>query len=111
MNFQEFKSSAPARELFGKLGLTEYLEVAENWGMLRTLIIKFNNPWEGKFVQAVRRCDDTASSGERVLLRAVCYATDFAWLADELSEGKAWQKMDSADGDWRRAVAACIAAE
>ncbi|HWE19801.1 MAG TPA: hypothetical protein VG758_21900 [Hyphomicrobiaceae bacterium] len=32
-----------------------------------------------------------ASSGERVLLHAILYVTDFASLADELAEGKAWQ--------------------
>lgn len=93
------------------LGLTDFLDGAESWEMLRGLVVAFNKPNEGNFVEAVRRCHDIASAGERVLLRAVCYATDFAWLADELSDGKAWQRMDSASGDWRRAVAACIAAE
>jgi hypothetical protein len=52
---------------------------------LRTLIVKFNDCDEGNFVKLVRNCDGVASSGERVLLHAICYACDFAWLADELA--------------------------
>lgn len=132
--FAAFKASEPAKAMFRKLGLSEYLEAAESWRGLRALIVEFNGCDKGRFVELVRQCDGVASSGERVLLHAICYACDFAWLADELSivvrlgqhgdkrsadDGETpelrvtsgpWQRMDSASGEWCRAVAACIAA-
>lgn len=111
MNFEEFQSSQPAREIFRKLGLSEYLEEATSWRALRAFIIHFNGADEGTFVALARECDGSVSSGERILLHAILYAADFAWLADELTDGKAWQHMDSAHDDWRRAVAACINAD
>ena len=111
MNFTEFKAGQPARAMFRKLGLTEYLEAATSWRMLRSLIVKFNDCDQGNFVKLVRQCDGVASSGERVLLHAICYVTDFAWLADELTDGRAWRRMDRVGGEWRRAVAACVGAE
>ena len=59
--------------------------------MLRALIVGFNGADESNFVVLARQCDGVASSGERVLLHAILYVTDFASLADELAEGKAWQ--------------------
>lgn len=97
--------------MFRKLGLLEYLEAANSWQSLRAIIIDFNNPDEGNFVKLVRQCDRVCSSGERVLLHAICFVMDFAWLADELAKGKAWRNMDRCSGDHRQAVAACIAAE
>lgn len=111
MSFAEFKAGQPARAMFGKLGLLDYLEAAESWRSLRALIVEFNGCDQGRFVDVVRQCDGVASSGERVLLHAICCATDFAWLADELGGGRVWQHMDRAGGDWKRAVAACVAAE
>jgi len=111
MDFEGFKSGQAARAMFRKLGLSEYLESAASWRELRTLIINFNGRDEGNFVALARQCDGVASSGERVLLHAILFVTDFAWLADELTEGKAWQRMDSASDDWRSAVAACVGAK
>jgi hypothetical protein len=80
--------------------------------MLRSLIVDFNdNKKRGAFVESARLVDGVASSGERVLLHAILYVTDFAWLADELGAGCVWRHMNRTDGDWRRAVAACIGAE
>lgn len=110
MNFRTFKSGQPGREMFRGLGIADLLAAAESWDGLRSLVVAFNDQDKGHFVDAVRRRDGTASSGERVLLHAICFACDFAWLADELSNGKAWQRMDSPSGAWRQAVAACIAA-
>ena len=110
-DFASFKSSQPARAMFRKLGLSDYLEAATSWRSLREIIVAFNDPDQGRFVDLARQCDGVASSGERVLLHAICYVTDFAWLADELTNGKAWQRMDRVGGEWRQAVAACIAAE
>lgn len=111
MTFREFQASQPARLTFRKLGLLEYLEAATSWRALRALIVDFNGCDEGNFVTLARRCDGVASSGERVLLHAILYVTDFAWLADELGGKRIWQNMDRAGGDWRHAVAACIGAE
>jgi hypothetical protein len=71
-----------------------------------------SNTWKPPkaFVVPARQCDGVASSGERVLLHAILHVTDFTWLADELTEGQAWQRMDRVGGDWRRAVAACVGA-
>lgn len=110
-DFQSFRDGDPARSIFRKLGLLYHLEAAQNWRMLRNLVVDFNQCDAGNFVKLVRRCDGVCSSGERVLLHAICYAVDFAWLADELTDGKAFQRFDRASGDFRRAVAACIGAE
>ena len=108
MTFAEFQSSGPAQAMFRKLGLTEYLEAATSWRALRSLIVNFNDCDKGNFVKLVKRCDGVSSSGERVLLHAICCACDFAWLADKLTKGRSWQRMDDVSGEWRRAVAACI---
>lgn len=110
MNFATFKSGEPAQAMFGKLGLTEHLDAANSWRQLRSLIVDFNDCDAGNFIKIVRNCDGVSSSGERILLHAICYACDFAWLADELSDGMAWQSMDRASGEWCRSVAACIEA-
>lgn len=109
MNFASFKASEPARAMFRKLGLLDFLEAAQSWQSLRSAIIHFNDPGKGRFVALVRQCDGVASSGERVLLHAIAYVCDFAWLADELTDGRAWQRMGRTDEHFARAVAACIA--
>lgn len=111
LSFDAFKAGEPARIMFAKLGLEDYLAAATSWRDLRTLIVTFNDPDIGRFVKLVRQCDGVCSSGERVLLHAICHVCDFAWLADKLAKGKAWQRMDCASGEWHIAVAACIAAE
>jgi hypothetical protein len=111
MDFATFKASHPARTIFRKLGLQDYLEAAQSWRHLRQLIVEFNGCDDGRFVAVAKITDGTCSSGERVLLHAILYVTDFAWLADKFAKGKAWQRMDSVSGEWREAVAACIAAE
>lgn len=115
MDFATWKAGTPAQAMFRKLGLEEYLEAASSWRALRRLIVDFNGCDKGNFVALARRCDGVSSSGERIMLHAICYLTDFAWLADELG-GKGhhkngvvvWQNMDRVGGEWRRAVAACI---
>jgi hypothetical protein len=109
MNFASFKASQPAQALFRKMGLTQYLEAADSWRALHTLIVDYNDCDKGRFVAAARRCAAVCSSGEQVLLHAVLYATDFAWLADELDDGHTWRRMHDVGGSHRQAVAACIA--
>jgi hypothetical protein len=109
MTFAEFKISGPAQMMFRKLGLSEYLDAALSWRHLRTIIVDFNDCDQGNFVKVVKQCDGVCSSGERILLHAICYACDFAWLADKLQKkGFVWQNMDRASGEWGRSVAACI---
>lgn len=109
MTFAEFKAGEPARAMFRKLDLSEYLGAAQSWRHLRELIVDFNQCDQGNFVKVVKQCDGVCSSGERILLHAICYACDFAWLADRLQKkGSVWQNMDRASGDWGRSVAACI---
>jgi hypothetical protein len=115
MTFREFRESDPARSMFRKLGLLEYLDLASGWSHLRAIIVDFNHPDQGNFVKLVKQCDGVCSSGERILLHAICYACDFAWLADKLAGADkknnaslVWRNMDRASGDFGRAVAACI---
>lgn len=115
MTFAEFKMSQPAQAMFRKLDLLEYLAGASSWRDLRELIVAYNNPDQGHFVNVVRQCDGVCSSGERVLLHAIATVCDFAWLADELGAAKKrqngpWENMNRASGEWLRAVAACITA-
>ena len=111
MSFSAFRKSEPAIEIFGKLGLSEILEQAESWRSLREAIVAFNGADQGNFVKKARALEGVASSGERILLHAILYVTDFAWLADEFAGGAAWQSMHKVYGAWRLAVAYCIMAD
>lgn len=108
MTFEDFQSRKPAQAIFRRLGIASLLMSAVSWEHLRAMVVAWNDPDVGHFVDAVKRAVRTASAGEVVLLHAVCCAMDFAWLADKLAKGKAWQRMDDTDGEWRQAVAACI---
>ena len=44
MDFAEFKSGQPAKAMFRKLGLCEYLEAANSWRSLRALIMELVVP-------------------------------------------------------------------
>jgi len=110
-SFDDFKRGEPARSVFRAMGLLEYLEASESWRSLRELIVDFNGCDRGEFVEVARNYEGVCSSGERVLLHAILYATDFAWLADELGNGRVWQSFDRVSGDFKRAVAACVGAE
>ena len=105
-----FKSSGPARAAFRSMRLSECLSAASSWQDLRSLIVEYNGRDDGRFVEAARRYDSRCSSGEGVLLHPILHVTDFAWLADELDDGRTWRRMDNASGEHRQAVAACIAA-
>lgn len=115
MDFAQFQQSSPARSMFRRLGFIDYLDAARSFHTLRALIVDHNdNEKRGAFVEAAKRADGTCSSGERILLHAILYVTDFAWLADELdkdSERGTWRSFDRVSGDHRAAVVACIAAE
>lgn len=110
MNFDQFKNCDPATTMFRKMGLADYLKAAQSWRQLRAMIVQFNDPDRGHFVKIAKQCDGTCSSGERILLHAIMYVCDFAWLADKLGGKKVWQNMNRAGGEFQEAVAACIAA-
>ena len=110
MDFEFFKSCDPAQAAFRSMRLGNHLAAAHSWQDLRDRIVEYNDCDEGHFVKAARRYDSVCSSGERVLLHAILYVTDFAWLADELDEGRTWRRMDNSSGEHRRAIVACIAA-
>lgn len=116
MTFDEFKASEPARSMCRRLQVASLLDEAESWGDFRALVVHHNDPDVGRFVDAGRRAYGTCSSGERILVKAILYVTDFAWLADELDadeedkRGRTWRRMDSASGEFRECVAACIGA-
>jgi hypothetical protein len=106
MTFTEFKRG-PALSIFERMGLQAVLKKSRTWRDLRRVLFDDGD----KFIAAVRTCNRNASSGERVLLHAILYATGFGWFADKLTMGRAWRRMDEVRGDLRRSVAACIAAE
>ena len=65
----------------------------------------------GRFVKAARSYAKTCSSGEPRLLLAVCAAVDFAYLADDLAGGRAWQDITAGcDLRYRAAIAARVLA-
>ena len=110
MDFETFKNSEPAKRAFRAMGVDDLLAASRSFGMLRRLVVDFNDCDEGRFVDAARKYAGTCSSGERVLLHAILYVTDFAWLADEFDKGHTWDRMSYVSGEHRQAVAACIAA-
>lgn len=111
MDFMEFQKSVPARSIFRALGLGDYLESAVSWRSLRTLIVAFNDCDAGNFVEVARKYAGVCSSGEGVLLRAILYVTDFAWLADELDKKRGtWRQFDRVSGEHLGCVVACIGA-
>lgn len=67
-----------------------------------------NDQDDGRYVDAVQRYSGKCSSGERVLLLAILYATDFAWLADELDDGRTWRRLSYVSGGHRDAVITCL---
>jgi len=106
MDFVTFKSCQPVLRAFRGMKLSAALEEAQGWDHLRRLLTYEEN--DTKYVVAVRHYHDICSSGERVLLHAVLYATDFAWLADELDDGHTWRRFAYVSGAHRDAVIACL---
>lgn len=115
MDFETFKASEPAQSMFRRLGMAEILEQSETWRELQRNVVDFNDytGGNGHFVDRVQKAAGKMSSGERVLLNAICHATDFSWLANKLDtkdrKSVAWTRMDFVSGTYRQAVAACIA--
>lgn len=117
MTFEQWKNADPVRSRFRALRLSRTLEASNSWAELRDHVIDFNDAAHdnGYFVERVRTSAGVCSSGERILLKAIAYVCDFAWLADELDEaedgpGWSWRHMDKASGEHRACVAACIGA-
>lgn len=122
--FEAFKAGEPGRDIVSRLCLSEYMEAATSWQTFRSLVTDLNdNKDRGCVVDIARSVDGVCSSGERILLHAILYALDFAWLADELAgvtrherdgeeivAGRVWRDMNRVSGPHMRAVQACIGA-
>jgi hypothetical protein len=111
MDFASFKNCDPVKRIFRALNLGEPLQAVQSWGQLRRVVIKYNDQTNGRYVDAARIWAGKCSSGERVLLHAILYATDFGWLADELDDGRTWRRLDYVSGSHREAVIACLQLE
>lgn len=48
------------------------------------------------------------STGEKAVACALLHAVDLSSLADQLSAGRVWQRLDNTFGDYRRAVVAAL---
>jgi hypothetical protein len=108
MDFRSFKKSQPVERVFDALGFSGHLRAAQSWDQLRCLVAEQNGQDNGGYVNAAQDYAGKCSSGERVLLHAILYATDFAWLADELDDGRTWRRLNYVSGDHRKAVIACM---
>ena len=111
MDFRSFKECLPVRQMSDAMNIGELLRAAQSWDHLRRAVVRQNDERDGQYVEAARRHAGECSSGERVLLHALLYATDFAWLADELDDGRTWRRFGNASGDHREAVIACMQLE
>jgi len=113
MTFEEFRESEPAKVTFTRLGVSQCLDEAADWWDLRRRVVAANADEDkyGWVVMRARKAYGVSSSGERAVLVAVLHACDFSRQADSLCKGEAWRRMESASGEWRRAMAACIAME
>ena len=112
MNYDEFKGG-PARSVFAGLGQdwASLLVLAGSFEQLRSMVIDRNDRDVGCFTKAVRRYATTCSTGEYLLLVAICALVDFADLADDLAGSRAWQDITrGCDGRFRAAIAACVEA-
>ena len=98
----------PGGAMCRRLGL-EIIDECQSWQELTRIAVLYNDKSNGQLVKSARALHRAASHGERPLIQAILVAADFAWLADELAEGEAWQKTESAIGKHRLAIAACLA--
>ena len=106
-DFVSFRDG-PGGEICRRIGVD--ISNLGSWREYTRAMVVYNNQEQGgKLVRRARNFAGVACSGEYVLLTACLWAADFAWLADELSEGCMWQWMDKVSGDYRDATAACVA--
>lgn len=107
--YAQFKAGAP-RFIMAALGLLflETLDVMSTYDGFRKGIIALNEIDRGCFVKAARRYARVCSPGERELLKGILLLTDFAHVADEISDGEAYGNMTRCGGDFREALAACV---
>lgn len=104
LHFADF-SAGPGGDICRRLGVN--IDKCTTWQAFTATMVLSNR--RGVLVDAARHLDGVASSGERAVLHAMLAAADFAWLADELSDGHTWRRLDHVYGDHRLAVAACLA--
>jgi hypothetical protein len=109
MTYQEFKAGAP-RSILAALDpiFLEALDVMKTYTSFRKAIIMLNDVDPGCFVKAARRYGEVCSPSERELLKGILLLTDFAHVADEISDGEAYGNMTRCGGPFRAALAACV---
>lgn len=106
LHFNDFRDGKGG-ELCCRLGID--ISMCETWSEFTAAMVHFNDKTDGGLIEAARRLDGVGSTGERALLHAVLSAADFSRLADELSGGTVWLRLDYVFGDHRMALAACVA--
>jgi hypothetical protein len=79
----------------------------ESWGDYTYAMVDFNNEDFG-LVEAAKKFNRVASTGERAVLHAVLASADFAAVADQLAGKGAWNRIDRLGDRARAAVAAAI---
>ncbi len=102
-NFAAFRDG-PGGSVCQRLGVD--ISSAETWCDYTERMVSFNAR-EGRLVDAARRFNQVASSGEVAVLHAALAAGDFAWLADELGENS-WDRVSTLGGSAAASVAAAI---
>jgi hypothetical protein len=109
MTYQDFKAGAP-RRIMAALGpiFLEALDVMNTYSSFRKAIIMLNDADRGCFVKAALCYGGVCSPGERELLKGIQLQTDFAHVADEISDGEVYANMTRCGGPFRAALAACV---
>lgn len=108
-SYAQFKAGPPSR-IMAALGpaFLKALKSSNSYVEFTETIIRLNDGPSGHFTKSARRFADACSPGERELLKGILMLTDFAHVADAISEGEAWINMTRASGIFREALAACI---
>ncbi|MDA9492363.1 hypothetical protein [Bradyrhizobium sp. CCBAU 11361] len=107
--YAQFKAGPPTR-IMAALGpgFLKALKSADSYMEFTETIIRLNDAPNGHFTKAARRYAEVCSPGERELLKGILLLTDFAHVADEISQGNAYTYMTPASGIFREALAACV---
>lgn len=108
-SYAQFKAGPPSR-IMAALGpaFIKALEASGSYMDFRETVVRLNDGPNGRFTKAARRYADICSPGERELVKGMLMLTDFAHVADEISDGEAYVNMSRASGPFREALAACL---
>ncbi len=130
MTFEAFQTSSAVRALLGSMGnvtpqfadgdAEEHafawllaLEISSTYAGFRKLIIHLNTPYQGRWVDAIKRRAGTASTGEFWLLMGLAMLTDFGHVANALTRANIKRRTGPWSGmyaslDAEAALAACV---